>query len=105
MTDENLRKEYGKLTNSPDFFHISGCADLLYNPLEHLYNIESLQSLLTNNKLDFLGFTGLPSERKKEFTQNFPLDHDLISLENWNAFEEESPELFSGMYQFFCKKT
>jgi 2-polyprenyl-3-methyl-5-hydroxy-6-metoxy-1,4-benzoquinol methylase len=105
MTDENLRKEYGKLTSSPDFFHISGCADLLYNPLEHLYNIESLNGLLKNNQLDFLGFTGLTSERKKEFKQKFPLDQDLISLENWNTFEEESPELFSGMYQFFCQKT
>ena len=41
MTDDNLKEEYSKLLSSPDFYHMSCCADLLFNPLDHLYNIES----------------------------------------------------------------
>ncbi|GAA3913545.1 methyltransferase domain-containing protein [Litoribacillus peritrichatus] len=104
MTDDNLKAEYGKLISSPDFFHMAGCADLLYNPLEHLYNINSLRKLTQTTGLKFQGFTGLTPERKQEYGRRFPLDKDMTDLHNWESFEEKNKELFSGMYQFFCQK-
>ncbi len=105
MTDDNLKEEYSKLLSSPDFYHMAGCADLLYNPLEHLYNIESLKELTQGSNLQFQGFTGLTSQRKMEFGHLFPLDQDMTDLNNWETFEQNNPELFSGMYQFICQKT
>ena len=35
----------------------------------------------------------------------FKDDINILSLQNWNKFEIEHPDIFRGMYQFWVKKT
>tara|TARA_B100001057_G_scaffold419326_1_gene439035 strand:+ start:494 stop:667 length:174 start_codon:yes stop_codon:yes gene_type:complete len=56
------------------------------------------------NKLGlvFLGFedTYVLDQFKKIHNQK----NDLYNLDKWEDFERYNPRIFSGMYQFWCKK-
>ena len=53
-------------------------------------------------RLIFLGFedTYVLNQFKKKYNQKT----DLYDLEKWEDFESNNPRIFSGMYQFWCKK-
>ena len=56
------------------------------------------------NKLGliFLGFedTYVLDRFKKKYNQT----NDLYDLDKWEDFEKNNSRIFSGMYQFWCKK-
>ena len=52
--------------------------------------------------LVFVGFEDTYiTERFKKFYSN---PQDLYNLDKWEEFEINNPRIFSGMYQFWCKK-
>ena len=55
--------------------------------------------------LQFLGFefpdSGITASR---YRARFPDDAALSNLAHWHRFEEENPETFARMYQFWVRK-
>ena len=53
-------------------------------------------------RLIFLEFedTYILNRFKKKYNQKT----DLYDLDKWEDFESNNPRIFSGMYQFWCKK-
>ena len=91
-----------KVLNSNDFYSTSNVRDLIFHVQEHRFTIPQISQILQDNNLEFLGFT-FP-EIKKKYSQSFLDDKKNISLENWHKFENENPDSFRAMYQFWVKR-
>ena len=87
------------LSKSRDFYSMSGIQDLLFNPLEHHFDIDGIVSLLDNTGLTFLRFD-LPVHDMKYLYQAYPM-LDLSYLQDWKKIEDQYPMVFAGMYQFW----
>ena len=47
----------------------------------------------------------IPNPRVKQaYLERFPDDPDCLDLANWHAFEQDRPDTFRSMYQFWCRK-
>ena len=92
VDDTDLKKHYSESLNwqisREKFFDFSA--------------VFSLRKILKNFNLEFLGFSN--QYIKSKFTKMFPEDKKNISLENWDKFENENPDSFRAMYQFWVKK-
>lgn len=102
MDSKNSGAFEGVLT-SPDFYNTSGCRDLLFHSHEVQFTPQRIQSTLDKLKLDFVGFT-LNQKNHTVFQQVAGVDADLKDLHNWELVEQQVPEFFAGMYQFYCQK-
>lgn len=88
------------VTESADFFSVSGCRDLLMHVQERSYTLAEIEQDLATYNLRFLGFQ-LPAPVRAAFTAMFPNPGAANDLEAWARFEERNPSTFWGMYQFF----
>lgn len=80
------------------------CRDLLFHAQEHRFTLPQIQAALDDLGLDFLGFELADSATLPAFAQRFPDLEAPRSLEAWHRFEEDNPDTFSGMYQFWVRK-
>ena len=87
-----------------DFYSMSCCRDLLFHVQEHLFSPLEIQACLDELGLQFLGFEPGDSEVKSLYQARFPEDAACNSLANWECFEEEHPDTFRKMYQFWVRK-
>lgn len=87
-----------------DFASISACRDLLFHVQEHLFSPLSIGDCLDRLDLEFLGFQFADPRPLLAYRQRFPNDPACDSLGNWELFEEERPDTFLGMYQFWVRK-
>ena len=93
------------LIGGEDFYHISGCRDLLFNVMEHQFTIPEIAAFLQDNDLSFLGFETFKDPTVIEkFHKQFPGATDEASLDQWSRFEADHPETFLGMYIFTARK-
>ncbi len=99
---ENSDK-YGTTTKTIDFFSISTCRDLLFHVQEHRMNIKILANFIYEHDLNFLGFT-INSSLKNSYLKRFPNDPSATDLNNWYIYEDENPDTFISMYQFWVQK-
>ena len=90
-----------KLNYNYDFYSTSNVRDLIFHVQEHRYTIPKISKLLKKYDLEFLGFTNSPI--KKQYSKHYPSDLKNTSLENWNDFEINNPDIFKQMYQFWAK--
>ncbi len=95
--------DYGLATRSIDFFCTSTCRDLLFHVQEHRMNLKVLTKFLSDHDLNFLGFT-IDSSVRHSYKKRFPNDMSATDLNNWHIYEEENPNTFIGMYQFWIQK-
>ncbi|MBF0453239.1 MAG: tetratricopeptide repeat protein [Magnetococcales bacterium] len=100
--DNMIRKD----TMFNDFFATSPCRDLFFHVQEHRFSLPQLQEIFSCRQLRFLGFAMFEGVYKvfEAYFQRFPDDPQGLSLENWAVFEEENPNTFSSMYQFYIQK-
>jgi len=103
--NEILENNYSKWNNikySPDFYSTSGVRDLLFHVQEQRFTIDKIKSYMKELGLVFLGFDNkyILEKFKKDYSQR----KDLYDLNKWENFEKKNPRIFSGMYQFWCKK-
>ncbi|MCB1111927.1 MAG: class I SAM-dependent methyltransferase [Chlamydiia bacterium] len=91
------------VTYSVDFFSASCCRDLIFHAMEHRLTLEQVAALLEKYELQFLGFDLFDKETLHKYRQRYPDDPDALSLTNWSFFEEQYPETFMGMYQFWAR--
>ncbi|MEO9874688.1 MAG: tetratricopeptide repeat protein [Anderseniella sp.] len=91
-----------KILSSSDFYSLSTLRDLLFHVQEHRFTIPQIQTCLTELGLAFCGF-----EKHRiinAFKSQHPDDDALYDLGKWNAFEQDNPRTFEGMFQFWCQK-
>tara|TARA_R110001592_G_scaffold20926_23_gene84863 strand:- start:1263 stop:2624 length:1362 start_codon:yes stop_codon:yes gene_type:complete len=73
-----------------DFYSLSDCRDLIFHQQEHRFTILKIKAALDELGLKFDTF-----------------DHQPVrfeTLEEWQRYEEENPDAFKGMYQFWCRR-
>lgn len=92
-----------KVVGSKDFYSMSGCRDLLFHVQEHQFDLAEISAMLDELQLEFLGFQ-VSQEVKQQFQCRFPGNGPLRSLPLWGQFEEENPDTFFNMYQFWVRK-
>ncbi len=103
LQDLNVRTHY-PYTNSNDFYNLSECRDLLFHRQEHCFTLPEIKKNLAELGLKFIGFETNDSRLKKEYLSRFPEDTQCVNLDNWHILEQENPDMFFGMYQFWCYK-
>ena len=96
--DKSLKKIYEKT----DFYSTSAIRDLLFHVQEHHYKLDELKEILLDFNLEFLGFADL--NMKNEYAKLYSKDKKNIFLDNWNQFEIDNPDTFTGMYNFWIRK-
>src|SRR6516164_4239078 len=92
-----------RITEWSDFFSTSMCRDLLFHIQEHQLTLPEINTFLSQNRLEFLGFN-LPGHVLQNFRRRFPNDKTMTDLNHWHSFEIENPVIFAGMYQFWIQK-
>ena len=99
----NSKNKYHKqILNEADFYSLSGVKDLLFHVQEQSFTISKIENYLKELGLKFCGFEG---ERiVSHFKKYYPHKEDYYRLDKWKQFEEANPQIFSGMYQFWCQK-
>jgi len=96
---ENL----GLAISSTDFFSTSSCRDLLFHVQEHRMNLKILADFFKDHDLNFLGFE-IDSTVIRAYKKRFPNDPSATNLDQWHIYEEENPDTFISMYQFYIQK-
>ncbi len=91
------------LVYSSDFRSSSGFRDLVLHAREHTFTLPQIGAMLGELGLRFLGFELTP-EVLGAFKQRYPATGSEKDLALWDAFEREHPNLFAGMYQFWCSR-
>jgi SAM-dependent methyltransferase len=86
-----------------DFFTTSECRDLLFHVQEHHMTLPAIADFLKSSDLRFLGFD-LDFRVRQRYAAHFPDDRAMIDLTHWQAFEQDHPYTFAGMYRFWIQK-
>src|SRR6185503_12383198 len=86
-----------------DFFSISTCRDLLFHVQEHRLTLTGIDAFLQAERLAFLGFE-IGDDVRHAYKLRFPDDPAAVNLSKWQVFENETPDTFLGMYQFWIQK-
>ena len=95
--------DFGTTLKSSDFFSVSNCRDLLIHVQEHRMTLTSIEAFLRENNLAFLGFE-IEGDVLHNYKLRFPDDRAATNLGQWQIFENENPDIFFGMYQFWVQK-
>ena len=93
---------YESIRHSDDFCTLSSIRDLVFHEQEHHFTIPQIQDILDELKLRFCGFTG--EKVLSAFRSSFPQNEAIYDLQKWSDFENENPDIFDEMYQFWCQK-
>jgi tetratricopeptide (TPR) repeat protein/2-polyprenyl-3-methyl-5-hydroxy-6-metoxy-1,4-benzoquinol methylase len=96
-------ENYGFATSSLDFFSTSACRDLLFHVQEHRMNLHTIDRFLKDHDLNFLGFE-IDSSVIQAYKKRFSNDTSATNLDQWHIYEEENPDTFIAMYQFYVQK-
>jgi hypothetical protein len=103
LVDLDKSANLGRTIDSSDFFSISSCRDLLFHSQEHQMTLTGIDAFLRDNNLAFLGFE-IDSDVLHAYRQRFPDDPAATNLAQWQIFENDNPDTFAGMYQFWIQK-
>ncbi len=85
-----------------DFYSTSSCRDLIFHEHEHRYTLLQLQNTLDELGLVFDGFDLHSPRTAQRYISQHPDDPKMLNLTNWHKFEKNNPDIFRGMYQFWC---
>ncbi len=86
-----------------DFYSLSGCRDLLFHTCEHRLALGDLAAFMNEAGLRFVGFV-IEDQILNAYRQRFPNDVGARDLNAWRAFEQDHPDTFARMYQFWVQK-
>jgi tetratricopeptide (TPR) repeat protein/2-polyprenyl-3-methyl-5-hydroxy-6-metoxy-1,4-benzoquinol methylase len=91
------------VTSVVDFFSTSTCRDLLFHVQEHRFTLPRIKTFIEANDLQCIGIE-VPSPVRSRYAEQFPEDAAMNDLDRWHRFEEQYPDTFIGMYQFWVQK-
>jgi SAM-dependent methyltransferase len=86
-----------------DFFSISNCRDLIFHVQEHPTGLDEIDAFLRANDLTFLGFE-VEAGVLDAYRRRFHGDPAAVNLSQWRQFEQDNPDVFFPMYQFWIQK-
>lgn len=95
--------EIKKLSQTPDFYSTSSFRDLIFNRVEHTFDLIEIKNEILKQNLRFLGFD-LYSNHLQKFKACYPDHNSELDLENWYKFEIKFPKTFVSMYNFWVSK-
>ena len=96
------KSHHRKLFNAPDFYSASTFFDLLFHTQEHHFSIPEISNCLDKLGLVFCGFEDQNLIQK--FRLQFNNNDSPYDLAKWHKFELSQPDIFAGMYEFWCQK-
>lgn len=100
-TSHPMRK---KLISFTDFFSTSLLRDLIFHVQEHRMTLPQINDMMKKLNLRCISVNMTIPEIVTRFDKMFPQDINRTNLMNWHEFEQQFPETFSGMYQFWSQK-
>ena len=77
---------------------------MLFHVQEHRTSLTAIADFLDRNGLRFLGFETDPHV-VQAYKKRFPNDPAATHLAQWQVFENENPDVFFNMYQFWVQKS
>ncbi|AMN44951.1 tetratricopeptide repeat protein [Rhodoplanes sp. Z2-YC6860] len=86
-----------------DFYSLSECRDLLFHVQEHKYGLPEIAGFLAEHDLEMIGFE-VEATALQRYGQTFPADAGKTDLANWHSLEQQDPDLFKSMYQFWVRR-
>jgi len=89
----------------PDFYSTSGCRDLLFHVQEHRFTLQQITKALSELGLELIGFENDDPAFWRRYREHAPHDPAGVDLAAWDHLEADYPNLFAGMYQFWCRRT
>jgi SAM-dependent methyltransferase len=90
-----------QLARNEDFYSMSGCRDLLFHVQEQRFTLPRIEAALAELGLEFMEFEFADSGASlQRYRSRFSDERDLKC---WARFEEEFPDTFSRMYQFWVR--
>jgi SAM-dependent methyltransferase len=92
------------ITLGKDFYSASGARDLAMHVQEQRFTTAQLGEFLGALGLELLGFEFGDPTVPGAYRRRFPEDPGATALANWGRLEDEHPEVFAGMYQFWAAK-
>ena len=99
---DSSKESHQRLTKSDDFFSLSTLRDLIFHIQEHRFTLPQIARCLEDLGLFFCGFGD------KDIVSKFMAFHgeeaNIYDLNLWHRYEENNPNTFVGMYQFWCQK-
>ena len=102
LLQKSVEGDWSDIYNSADFYSLSACRDLIFHQQEHTFDIAELPAFAASAGLHWLGM--LPPPGSHTLLQSSGRHASDISLEEWQQAEQEKPDLFAGMYQFYLQK-
>ncbi|MDA9813249.1 tetratricopeptide repeat protein [Planktomarina temperata] len=96
------QKRHRQILNFRDFYSLSELKDLLFHVQEHRFTIPQIRDCLSKLGLKFCGFES--DKIVSHFKQTNTGADDPYDLDKWQTYEEGNPDIFAGMYQFWCQK-
>jgi len=93
-----------RVLENRDFYAASTCRDLIFHVQAHTYDLDEIAAAIARLDLRFLGFELGDPETVAAYRAANPEDETLTDLGRWRRFEEDHPETFMGMYQFWLRK-
>ena len=91
------------ITQSNDFYSMSGTVDLLFHQYEKRFTPLTLKTLCKEHNLEWLGSSNLNRETSQQFMKFHGSKYNFVDLCQWEEFEKVYPETFSSMFQFYCQ--
>ncbi len=90
------------LQETREFYSISGLHDYIFNVHEVTYTPLELKTFLDTANLKLLGIDGEKSGVSNQYLAQYPDDTAMKNLDNWEEFEKQNPDCFSGMMHFWA---
>lgn len=90
LPKDNLAR---RVCQSVDFYSLSGCRDFLFHTQEQQFTLDGVAQLLSKVGLTF-----------ETFTMQGPWHPTLKTLDEGKRYEQNHPEAFIDMYQFWVSK-
>ena len=98
----SIEGDWKEIYNSPDFYSLSACRDLLFHEQEHVFEVLQLAEFITSAGLEWVGM--LPPPDSQELLNIGGKHSGRISIDEWHKLEQTNSQLFAGMYQFYARK-
>ena len=88
---------------APAFFTLEGCRYLLFPGAEQPLALPDIAHFLREKDLRLIGLE-VPQNVRAAYSARFPRDAAADDLDNWAAFEQENPQTFAAMIQFWVQR-
>lgn len=90
------------LRTSGDFYTLNNFRDLLFHVNEVPLALPQIKDFLAGQNLTFLGFE-IPPWVRHHHGDDMPAASEATDLDRWWQFEQAHPDVFQGMYVFWCR--